>query len=82
MPSQSNGWCERVIVTCSRKSLWWVVSWGRSHFVAELAGQVCRAPDWELARRAAHSEMAEGGRAGKGEADGERGGYTSGSAFH
>jgi len=47
------------------------VSWGRSHSVAELAGQVCRAPDWELARRAAHSEMAEGVRAAKGEADGD-----------
>jgi len=40
------------------------------HFVAEVAGQVCRARDWGPAR-AAHSEMTEGGRAGRGEADGE-----------
>ena len=39
-------------MTCSRKSLWWVVSWGRSHFVAELAGQVVehRIGNWRVVR--------------------------------
>src|SRR6516225_7588972 len=61
----SNGWCGRVMVTCSGRSLWWVVCRGVLRPNRSLLDdQVRGAPNRGSENRPLDPEMAEGGRHG------------------